>query len=48
LPKIDNDKFKKAFFEMVNNLEYYQQKNKEWVLQEANIIFQAKKFLDSI
>jgi SAM-dependent methyltransferase len=30
---------------MMNNLAYYQQKNKEWVLKEANSYVQAEKML---
>jgi len=45
LPKVDNDIFECGFWEMMNNLSYYQQKNKEWVLKEANIIKQSEKIL---
>ena len=46
LPKIDNQKFLDGFWELMNNLETYQQKNKEWVIQEANCVNSAQKFLD--
>ena len=45
LPKIDNNVFEEGFWEMMNNLSYYQQKNKDWVLKEANIIRQSEKLL---
>lgn len=46
LPKIDNQKFLDGFWELMNNLETYQQKNREWVIQEANCVNSAQKFLN--
>lgn len=46
VPRIDDRIFEEGLWEMMNNLEYYQQKNKKWVLEEANIIKQAEKFIN--
>ena len=45
LPKVDNEKFEEALIKIINNLPEYQQRNKDWVLSEANIVRQAEKFL---
>ena len=45
LPKVDNQRFVLTLFTMISNLSEYQQRNKVWVEQEANCIFQAEKFL---
>jgi len=45
LPKVDDDKFEKALFEILNNLEEYQKRNMDWVLGEANCVKSAEKFL---
>lgn len=46
LPKVDDQKFEEGFRQLINNLPEYQQKNKQWVEQEANCIKQAEKFLN--
>jgi len=45
LPKVDDEKFENGFWEMMNNLEDYQKKNKEWVLEEINATKQAEKWI---
>jgi len=45
LPKVDDDEFLYAFWEIMNHLSDYQQANKEWVLKEMNCVKQAEKFL---
>lgn len=45
LPKVDDQKFLDGFWKLMNNLEEYQIKNKEWVLKEANITRQMEKLL---
>lgn len=45
LPKVDDDEFRYAFWEIMHHLPDYQQANKEWVLEEMNCVHQAEKFL---
>jgi len=45
LPTVNDQKFEEGFWQLINNLSNYQQKNKKWVLEQANCIKSAEKFL---
>jgi len=45
LPKVDDDRFEDALYQMIHNMRVWQKSVKEWVEEEANCVKQAEKFL---